>query len=270
MDLPRSIVWLARGGYAARGVVYLIVAFFAALAAVRGSETVDTRGAVLSLLDEPQGRAMLWAVALGLFAHAAWRFVQALRDTDHHGRDAKGLAIRAGLVGSGMANGLIALFALGLVSSVGGGGSGSDFGGGRGDLLTGLLGWDRSNLMVYAIALVPLSVGIAHLVKAWKAKFMRYFEAEGRVNPLVRPVSRFGLAARGVVFLMIAALLFVGGSRIEPRDPPGLKDALDALRGLPFGTLLLGVMGVGLLAFALYSFAQARWRRIDVDAALRG
>lgn len=85
---------------------------------------------------------------------------------------------------------------------------------------------------------------------------------------LVRPVSRIGLAARGGSFLIIAGLLFMGGSRYEPTDPPGLKEALEALQGMPAGGALLLAIGVGLLAFAVYSFAEARWRRIDLSEVM--
>ena len=36
-------------------------------------------------------------------------------------------------------------------------------------------------------------------------------------------------------------------------------------KGMPAGGALLLAIGVGLLAFAVYSFAEARWRRIDLS-----
>jgi len=61
-------------------------------------------------------------------------------------------------------------------------------------------------------------------------------------------------------------MLFSGGARYEPTKPPGLEDALNALQSLPYGTFWLGLIGLGLIAFALYSFAEAIWRRIDTAA----
>lgn len=268
MDRHRGIEGLARIGYAARGIVYVIVGIVAMSAARGAGDTVDTRGAVVQLLDQPFGHALMWVVAVGLLAHAAWRVVQAVADPDGHGDDAKGRLIRLGLVGSAAFNGLLGLFALSLVSPWGGAG-----GEGGGDVVSRLLGLPRSQWLVWAIAAVPLAVGIAHFVKAWRASFERYFQADAATMRYVRPVSRFGLAARGVVFVVIAALLAFGGAQYSPSDPPGVKEALDALRGLPAGPLLLALMGAGLAAFALYSFAEAVWRRIDptaVDRALPG
>jgi hypothetical protein len=120
-------------------------------------------------------------------------------------------------------------------------------------------------MLVYLIALIPLGVGIAHIIKGWKASFEKYFEADEDVMRYVRPVSRFGLIARGVVFLEIAVLLAISGSTYQAMDPPGMKEALDALQNLPAGWLLLMVMALGLIAFSAYSFSEAFWRKINMD-----
>ena len=104
----RKIAWLARSGYAARGVVYLIVGGFAVLAALGSGQTTDSKGALRTIVQQPFGEALLALVALGLVGYAIWRLVQALLDTDHHGTDAKGLAIRGGLIVSAVTHTLLA------------------------------------------------------------------------------------------------------------------------------------------------------------------
>ncbi|MES2819946.1 MAG: DUF1206 domain-containing protein [Pseudomonadota bacterium] len=267
MTVNRGVTWLARGGYAARGLVYVIVGGLAIAAALGSGQAVGAEGALRSMLGERFGSLLLWIILLGLFCFSAWRLTQALGDTDSHGRDPKGLLIRTGLLGSAAAHLLLALFTLGLLLD----GLGTDSSGGNGkDGLQRLLAWDHANLLVYAVALVPLGVGVAHLIKAWTLDFTRYFQADEQVMRWVRPLSRIGLTARGCAFLIIAALLFFGGRRYRPTDPPGLEEALEALQGLPAGTWLLLAIGLGLLSFALYSFAQARWRRIDLAAVMPG
>ncbi len=270
MNVTRGVVSLARSGYAARGVVYVIVGFFAIMAGLGSGETVDTRGAVQQLLGQPFGAILLWLVVIGLLAHVAWRLTQGVGDTDQHGHDAKGLLIRTGLVSSGVVNLLLALFTLSLLVSgldrfsEGGGGSGGE----STDSVMRILGLKHPHWLIWAIALVPLGVGVTHLIKAWRAHFERYFQCDDGTMRLVRPVSRVGLAARGCSFLIIAGLLFMGGSRYEPTDPPGLKEALEALQGMPAGGVLLLAIGIGMLAFAAYSFAEARWRRIDLSEVM--
>ncbi|MBZ9780260.1 DUF1206 domain-containing protein [Pseudomonas sp. REP124] len=263
MSTQQSLIVLARGGYAARGVLYLIIGIFALLAAVDSTKPKDSEKSLEALLSQPFGYVLVGLVVIGLFAYAGWRVFQAIRDVDHHGKRFKGLVIRAGLLAGGLFNGGLAFFALGLLIS-GIRSSGDSKGGQTRDLLAHVLSWEASNLLVYLIALLPLGVGIAHIIKGWKASFEKYFEADEDVMQYVRPVSRLGLMARGVVFIEIGLLLILSGSNYQALHPPGMKDALDALQNLPAGGLVLMLMALGLIAFSVYSFAEAAWRKINV------
>lgn len=266
MSTQQSLVMLARTGYAARGTLYLIIGVFALLAALDSTTPKDSKKSLEALLSQPFGYVLVGLVVAGLFAFASWRVIQAVRDVDGHGTQMKGLVIRSGLLAGGVVNGALACFALGLLVS-GIRRSGDSDGGQTRDLLAHALSWDHSNLLIYLIALVPLGVGIAHLIKGWKASFEKYFEADEEVMQYVRPVSRFGLIARGVVFIEIALLLAFSGSNYKAVDPPGMKDALDALQNLPAGGWVLLLMAVGLIAFSVYSFAEGAWRKINVEKA---
>lgn len=263
MSTHHSLIVLARAGYAARGELYLIIGVFALLAAKDSTTPKDSHKSLEALLSQPFGYFLVGLVVAGLLVFAAWRFLQATRDVDHHGKNFKGLIIRAGLFAGGVVNGALALFALGLLVS--GMVSSGNSGGQTKDWLAHLLSWEHSNLLVYLIALIPLGVGIAHIIKGWKASFAKYFEADEDVMRYVRPVSQFGLIARGVVFIEIALLLAVSGSAYEAMDPPGMKEALDAFQNLPAGWLVLMVMAFGLIAFSVYSFSEAFWRRINME-----
>lgn len=263
MSAQNSLVMLARGGYAARGVLYLIIGIFALLAAQDSTKPKDSHKSLEALLSQPFGYFLIGVVVAGLLSFASWRMLQATRDVDHHGKELKGLVIRTGLFAGGVVNGALAFFASGLLIS--GIKSSGNSGGQAKDWLSHLLSWEHSNMLVYLIALIPLGVGIAHIIKGWKASFEKYFEADEDVMRYVRPVSRFGLIARGVVFLEIAVLLAISGSTYQAMDPPGMKEALDALQNLPAGWLLLMVMALGLIAFSAYSFSEAFWRKINMD-----
>ena len=264
MSGKRGLVLLARGGYAARGVVYLIIGIFALLAAQGAGQPADSHSSLQALLAQPFGNVLVGIVIVGLLAFAAWRVLQATRDVDHHGKEFKGLVIRGGLLAGAVTYALLAFFALGLLVSglkrSGGSGDGQ-----TNDLLAHLLSWDHSNLLVYLVALVPLGLGIVHIIKGWKASFEKYFEADEDVMRYVTPVSRFGLIARGIAFIEIAALLVLSGSSYQAMHPPGMKEALNGLEDLPGGGLILLVVALGLIAFAAYSFAEAVWRRINMD-----
>ena len=86
-----GVALLARLGYAARGVVSLLVGLLALLAAFGrgGGAATGSKGALQELLLHPLGSVLLAAVALGLFGFALWRALQSMLDADGLGREPK-------------------------------------------------------------------------------------------------------------------------------------------------------------------------------------
>ena len=171
-----KIAWLARSGYAARGVVYLIIGGLAVLAALgSGGQTTDSKGALVTILQQPFGKVLLALVALGLVGYAIWRLVQASMDPDDHGTDAKGVAIRGGLLVSAVTHVLLAFFALSLIFGWGGGGGGDS---GAQDWTAWLLQQPFGRWLVALIGLAVIGAGLAHMVKGYKAKFEKYLQMD--------------------------------------------------------------------------------------------
>ena len=72
--LPRHlIIPFARAGYAARGLIYLVIGIFAIGAAFWSFEKKDTKGAVLEVLQLPLGMALIIALLIGLAGYVGWR-----------------------------------------------------------------------------------------------------------------------------------------------------------------------------------------------------
>lgn len=196
---------LARLGYAARGLVYLVIALFALLAAIGGGEAQDTTGALEALLRAPAGDVVAALLVVGLAGHSLWRFVQAIGDTDDHGTSAKGLAVRVGLLAAGFTYAVLTVYTVSLwrvASSEGG------QGGAFAEFLSGVVG---ASLAAWLLAAVFLAVAIAHIVKAVRKGYRKYIQAPGRFDPVLDPVSRTGLIARGAVFAIIAVLFATRG-----------------------------------------------------------
>lgn len=250
----------SRLGYAARGVVYLLVGGLAVLAALgQGGRTTDTKGALRTLLDTPWGDALLAAVAAGLFFYAAWRFVQALWDVDRHGTDAKGLAVRGGLLVSSVTHVGLAVFAASLAMGNGNGGGGGD---GKAEWTATLMRQPWGRWLVAIVGLIIIGVGIAHALKARKEKYKRYLRIDYDVMRWADPVCKFGLYARGVVFVIIGGFFLIAAWQADPSEAGGLAEAMAFLRGQAYGRILFGIVALGLFAFGVYGLIQAKYRRI--------
>lgn len=253
---------IARAGYAARGVAYLIIGFFAALAAMGRSDAKGTRDILATLLSSSFGATLVVLLTLGFFAIFVWRLIQAVTDRDNHGAGAKGIFARAGLLLAGISYAGLGAVAVGLLI-------GSRLGEGGDDpsdrWLSAIHEWGLQGLLVYSVAATMTGVGIAHIVRGVRASFEKYMSPPAQVMRWLRPLSQTGLIARGVVFLILAALILRGGLAYDIADQPGLADALRAVQDYPFGWLLLMVIAVGLAAFGIYSLAEARYRRVKLS-----
>lgn len=257
---------LARLGYFAKGVVYLLVGGLALRSATStGGRTEDSSGAIRSLLDEPFGEVFLVAIGVGLLGYMLWRIVQALLDPEHEGGDAKGIATRAAYLISGVLYAALAIeaFRLGLGSSSGGSGGSS---GGGADHWTAMA--MQQPLGRWAVGLVGLGLIAFALYEFRKAVTadiddrldLSELGATGR-SWVVR-IGRAGLAARGVVFVLIGWFLIRAAVQQNPSEAGGLEEALETLQGQAYGPWLLGLVAAGLVAYGLFQIVKGRYRLI--------
>ena len=69
---------------------FLILGYFTTLAAIDASRPIDGKDALRTLLTQPLGSFLLFAVAAGLLCFACWRAAQSLLDVDRCGDDLRG------------------------------------------------------------------------------------------------------------------------------------------------------------------------------------
>jgi hypothetical protein len=262
---------LARAGYGARGVIYLIVGGLAMVAAFgTGGQSTGSRGALSFLDTTAYGAAILVAIVVGLIGYAGWRALQAIFDADRHGKKPKGLAIRGGLLVSAVTHLILAGYAASLVFGGGDGGSGGGSGGGSQGVAGWLMQQPFGRWLVLAVGLAIVGAGVAQIAKGFTKKYRKHLAMPQQRMKKLDPVCQAGLIARGIVFVIVGGFFAYAGLTVDPSEAGGVSKALGWLQAQPYGSILFGLVAVGLFAFGIYSIVEAIWRRIDLSEAKSG
>ncbi len=255
---------LGRFGLIAKGVIYGVVGVLAIKVALGGrEENPDKEGALEAIAKQPFGRGLLVLLALGLAGYALWRLAQGFLDRDNEGEDAKGLGKRAGAIARGAWYGLLCGLTVDRIVGSGGGGGGG--GGGEQKTTAGVFDLPLGRYLVFAVGLAFLGAAGFNGYRAVTAKFsekLKTGQMSDAEETVVTSLGVIGHLARMVVFGLIGAFLFEAAWTFDPKEARGLDGALFEVAQEAYGSILLGVVAAGLLAYALYCFAEARYRRI--------
>ena len=232
-----------------------------------GGKTTDQRGALQVISEQPFGKFLLALVIIGLIGFAIWCFLQAWFDTEGKGSDIKGIIGRLGYAITGISYAILAFGAFQLVTRTGTGSATKSTTTSTQDVTAQLLNHSWGVVAVVILGLIVIGVAFYMFAKAYTAKFQRRLQLTGLSAQLRRGViflGRFGYAALGVVFSIIGIFLIVAAVQHNPHEAKGLDTALRTLAQQPFGPLLLGIVALGLIAYGVYSFVEARYRMVGV------
>ena len=254
MPTANTVTLLTRVGFAARGIMYMLIGYLA----LRLGRTEGGAGA-LEWMSSGGGRFVLIAMAVGFFAYAFWRLSEAAIDSEGHGSDAKGIAVRLGGAVSGVIH--LSLSWLALTLGMGGKGQSSDAAEQGASTALALPGGEAA-LMLGAIIL--LATGAFQLVKAIKLGFLKHIDPAVSGKPWIAWLGRAGYLARGVVFVVMAIFLWRASRQSSAEAAGGMDQAMDVM---PASLQLL--VATGLLMFGIFSLVEARFRRINDPDVLK-
>lgn len=256
---------LARVGYAAKGGVYVLIGVLAARAALgTGGRTTDSSGALETISEGSFGTLLLAVILLGLVGYAAWRLIAAASDAENQGSDGKGLAKRVGGAARGVVYLGLALQALRLIQ-----GAGGESGGDRRaeDWTARLMSAPFGRWLVAAAGLGVIGYALYQLYRAYASKVRKHLDL-GQLSASAQQaavaVGRFGIGARGVVFVVIGWFLIRAARQSDASEASGVAEALRILERQAYGKWILAVVGLGFVAYGIYQFVNARYRRIAV------
>ncbi|GAA4724184.1 DUF1206 domain-containing protein [Isoptericola chiayiensis] len=249
---------LARAGFVASGVLHLLIGWLAVQIAFGSSDgSADSSGAFQQLASAPGGAFLLWAVTVGFAALALWQIAEALLGSVGVSMS-KQTGARIKAAAKGVLYAVLAVSAAQFATGSGGSGNSQE----------GLTAWalqlPGGRWIVAAAGLVIVGVGVYHVVKGARKKFVEDLRSTGggAVGTAVVRLGQVGYIAKGVALAVLGGLFVLAGWQSDADQAGGLNQALQTIREQPFGTVLLVVVGLGIAAYGLYSFARARYARL--------
>ncbi len=213
-------------------------------------------GALAALAGKPLGYLLLWILALGFAGLAAWRLAQA---ASAPAAGANGLRLRALALGLAYA---VAFFVI--LRFVVDGRTPPPGDAVARDVTARILGWDGGQVVVLLIGLALLALGVLITLRGLRLAFvddlrMGWMTQASRESVIW--LGRFGYLARGVIVVGIGLATVVAAANYEPADAKGVDAVLHDFADSALGPWLLIVVSLGLMAFGVLSFLQAKYRR---------
>jgi hypothetical protein len=249
--------WLARAGFAARGIVYVIIGILAIkLAAGSGHTSASQQGALRTIAAQPFGKLLLILIAIGLGGYALWRLGRAALGHGPEGSE-RGIDRVAALASGAVYAGLCAIAVAILLGSSGGSSAQKT--------TAGVFGWPAGTWLVGIAGVVFVGVGLYQGYRGISHDFLEDSKTErmsARVRRWITWIGTVGHLARMVVLCLVGVFLVTAALDFNPKKAVGLDGALAKVDHASYGPVLLGLVAAGLIAFGVYSLSDARYRRI--------
>lgn len=257
--------WADRGGragLATRGLLYLVVGYIAVRIALgHADDAANKQGALAKVKEQSFGTPLLVLVAVGCAGYALWRFVDALWGKRDEPDQRKRLAKRLGSVVKG---GIYVVLLVSTISVIAG--SAPKQGEQQQKTWTAkVLGWPGGRVLVAAVGLGIVVAGVIVAVRALRQKFERKFDFSRMSIGVRRATTVLGTAgstARGVIAVLAGLLLVKAAWDFNANETQGVDGTLRTIALQTYGRVLLLLTAAGLVAFGLYSFLEARYRRM--------
>ena len=257
-DVRDWVRTVGRIGIASRGVIYLLLAYLAFDIARHGSAPAQTSstGALRELEARAGGKFLLVILAIGLGCYAAWRLFDAVTGSSGAIRRISSLSVA-------MIYGALCVRAVELVAdhSTNGGGASSN----PEPWVAKVMGWSGGTVAIEVAGAVLVGAGIT--LAAWGLihrydKNLALERLSRQWRKAVKVLGGFGDLARGSLLALFGVYLIEAAVTSNPSQAKSVDQTLRALVHHSFGALAIGAIALGLASYGVYSFFDARLRRL--------
>ena len=246
---------LARIGYIVLGIVHIVIGVIAISIVVGGEGEADQDGAMEQIRDTPIGGLLLWIIALGLLGLAIWQITEAVLERNPDTKMKWGYRIK--YVATAVVYLAIAWTAL--VYALGGEADSSEASQSFSALL---MATPAGVIVLVLIGLIIGGVGIAFIVRGLTRGFKKHLALPDGGGDRHRDLRCRRLRREGNRHHDRRRLFVIAAVTDDPEKAGGLDGALHALAALPFGDVILWIVGAGLVVYGLFCFGRARYAKM--------
>jgi hypothetical protein len=260
MDRDKAVVIenVARVGYIAKGLVYLLIGILTFLYSVRAGGDLAGKSDIFTwVLARPFGRILLMLIGAGLACYAAWRWLYAFRNHEKKtiNKFRKGIAIGS----SALTYTSVSLSAFLLAAGK------SDSGHqGNQKLAEWLITKPFGIFLIYLAAAILTGKAVYQLYQVVSGKYKKHLTGlKQNVRSWLFPSCAFGIVARGIVLGILGYFLFNAGRSGNPKQAKGTEAAFRFI-DVNYGEIILSGMALGIALYGIYMLLRARYERIPV------
>lgn len=247
---------VARVGYVVLGILHIVIGVIAISIATGGGGEADQGGAMEQIRQSPMGVALLWIIAIGMLALAIWQIAEALVERDPDTKKKWGHRVK--FIGTAVA--YLAIAATALVYALGGQ---SDSSQSSQSFSAQLLATPGGVFLLVLVGLIIGGIGVAFIVRGFTKAFEKHLDLPaGNTGRGIVTFGIVGYVAKGIAVAVTGVLFVVAAVTADPEAAGGLDAGLHALAELPFGPVILWIVGAGLVIYGLFCFARARYARM--------
>ena len=258
---------LARIGYGAKAVIYLLIG---ALALVQDLWSHPTRSsptqAMHLLRQQPLGAVALGLLAVGMFCYGLHRCLEAVVGPVKTEARSVEILQRVGRFSGGL--GYLGFGVLAVEFMLWRNRSGSSDSPG---LANWLIHHPLGNALLAVIGVILGAVGLKYFYDSWSGRFQESYELEHLSENAGRVIwicAGYGIFARGVFFFLCGGLVIHAGYFSDPNAARGMEAVLDLIHRLPLGEGLFACTALGFVAYGLFCVVRAIYGRYPSDVGV--
>lgn len=245
-------------GYAAKGAIYFLIGILAIEAAILPErKAVGTYHALKHLSTQPWGTIVLCILAFTLQGYILRRLLQAIIYPGHsQSWGLTALLQRFGYIISSLSYAGVVYSALSIVLGT------DKYNHTIKHVAANLLVQPEGKWLLMIGGMMVFGVGISYVYGAYTGSYISNFALSNpKLEAHLKLIGKIGVATRGVTFMLIGSLIVRAFISSNSELAGGLRNAFDILSQGFLGWLWLVLLGSGFIAYGVYMFAAARYRR---------